>query len=208
MPTLLHISASPRGSASASLALAAAFLEAHAAAHPDVRIEQLDLWQAGLPTFGADGADAKMAVFGGGTPASDQVEVWSQAKAVFDRFAAADSYLFSIPMWNAGVPYILKQWIDIITQPGWIFGFDPTEGYSGLITGKKAAVIYTSGVYTPGAPLAFGNDFHALFFNDWLRFAGITDITEVRFQPTVLTTTPDDDRTAAHSRARDAGKRF
>jgi len=34
---------------------------------------------------------------------------------VFDRFAAADAYLFSVPMWNAGVPYAVKQWIDIIS---------------------------------------------------------------------------------------------
>jgi FMN-dependent NADH-azoreductase len=31
--------------------------------------------------------------------------------------ATADAYLFSVPMWNAGVPYVLKQWIDIITEP-------------------------------------------------------------------------------------------
>lgn len=45
---------------------------------------------------------------------------------MFDRFAAADAYLFSVPMWNAGVPYALKQWIDIISQPGWLFSFTPT----------------------------------------------------------------------------------
>jgi FMN-dependent NADH-azoreductase len=50
----------------------------------------------------------------------------------------------------------LKQWIDIISQPGWLFGFTPDAGYSGLILGKKAAVIYTSGVYAPGAPLPMG----------------------------------------------------
>ena len=53
-------------------------------------------------------------------------------------------------------------------------------------------MIYTSGIYSPGAPLAFGNDFHASFLSDWLRFAGITDVTEIRFQPTILTATPDE----------------
>jgi len=28
-----------------------------------------------------------------------------------------------------------------------VSGFTPADGYTGLITGKKAAVIYTSGIY-------------------------------------------------------------
>ena len=208
MTRLLHISASPRGAASESLALAGAFLQAHQAARPDVQVDHLDLFDGTLPEFGRLAAGAKMAVLAGGQPSPDEAAAWDAARAVFDRFAAADAYLFSVPMWNAGVPYVLKHWIDIITQPGWVFGFTPTDGYTGLITGKKAAVIYTSGIYSPGAPLAFGNDFQATFLTDWLRFAGITDVIEIRFQPTVLTATPDQDRAVATARAADAGKAF
>ena len=43
-----------------------------------------------------------MAAFGGGQPSAEQQGEWDAARAVFDRFAAADSYLFSVPMWNAG----------------------------------------------------------------------------------------------------------
>ena len=32
-------------------------------------------------------------------------------------------------MWNFGIPYKLKQWIDVITQPGLAFRFDPAQGY-------------------------------------------------------------------------------
>ena len=151
MTRLLHISASPRGAASESLTLAGAFLQAHQAARPDVQVDHLDLHDGTLPGFGRLAAGAKMAVLGGGQPSPDQAAAWDAAKAVFDRFAAAGAYLFSVPMWNAGIPYVLKQWIDIITQPGWVFGFTPAGGYTGLITGKKAAVIYTSGIYSPGA---------------------------------------------------------
>jgi FMN-dependent NADH-azoreductase len=208
MSTLLHVSASPRGASSDSRALAGAFLDTHRQAHPEVGIEELNLFDAGLPEFGRLAAEAKVAVFGGGQPTAEQQGEWDAARAVFDRFAAADSYLFSVPMWNAGVPYALKQWIDIITQPGWVFGFTPDAGYTGLIRGKKAAVIYTSGVYSPGAPLAYGNDFHAEFFNDWLRFAGFTDVAEVRWQPTLLTATRDADKKPALERASEAGSRF
>ena len=208
MTKLLHISASPRGAASESLALADAFLDTYGKAHSEVAVEHLDLFDGTLPTFGRLAAGAKMAAFAGGEPSAEQQGEWDAARAVFDRFAAADAYLFSVPMWNAGVPYALKQWIDIISQPGWLFSFTPEAGYSGLIRGKRAAVIYTSGVYSPGAPLAFGADFHAAFFNDWLRFAGFTDVTEIHWQPTVLTATRDTDKAAALQRAADAGSSF
>lgn len=208
MTTLLHVSASPRGAWSDSLALADAFLGTYRQVNPDVVIEHLDLFDGTLPTFGRMAAGAKMAAFAGGKPSAEQEGEWDAARAVFDRFADADAYLFSVPMWNAGVPYVLKQWIDIITQPGWVFGFTPEDGYTGLISGKKAAVIYTSGVYSPGAPLAFGADFHAAFFNDWLRFAGFTDVTEIHWQPTVLTASREVDKAAALQRSADAGKSF
>jgi FMN-dependent NADH-azoreductase len=193
MSQLLHVNSSPRGTSSSSLALANTFLETYRSRLPEVKVDTLSLFEDSLPPFGVAAAQAKIAVFSGQEPTGDGADAWAQARAVFDRFAAADTYLFNIPMWNAGVPYVLKQWIDIVTQPGWVFGFDPAAGYTGLLTGKRAVVIYTSGVYSPGVPLAFGADFHSTFFNDWLRFIGITDVTEIRFAPTALTATPDED---------------
>ena len=43
-----------------------------------------------------------------------------------------------------------------------VFGFDSVEGYTGLLTGRKAAVVYTSAVYGPGRPPSFGTDGGAL----------------------------------------------
>jgi FMN-dependent NADH-azoreductase len=208
MTTLLHVSASPRGAASESLALASTFLDTYREMHPGTAVETLDLWQAPLPRFGPVGASAKVAVFTGGSLDAEQAAVWAQAQALADQFTAADAYLFSVPMWNAGVPYVLKQWIDIITQPGMLFGFDPATGYTGLVTGKKAAAVYTSGVYAPGVPIEYGTDFHASFLTDWLRFTGVTDVTEICFQPTILTATPAEDRAAAHAAAAAAAKTF
>jgi FMN-dependent NADH-azoreductase len=140
-----------------------------------------------LLVFDGAKAGAKMTVIGGGTPVGAEADAWAAIVATFNRLNAADRYLFTVPMWNAGIPYVLKHYIDIITQPGLLFGFDPHVGYSGLLTGKKAAVIYSSGVYAPGVSAAFGRDFHSAYFDDWLRFIGITDIASIRFQPTLLT---------------------
>ena len=208
MTRLLHISSSPRGVASESLAIAGTFLDSYREAHPDAEVGTLDLWDGSLPEFGPDAAAAKMAVFGGEVPAGAQAAAWRAARQTFDRFAAADHYLFSVPMWNAGVPYILKQFIDVISQPGMVFAFDPDRGYSGLLTGKKAAVVYTGAVWGPGRGPAFGQDFQQPFFDGWLRWAGVTDITTIRFQPNLATADADAGRHSAHAQARYAGKTF
>jgi FMN-dependent NADH-azoreductase len=205
MPTLLHVSASPRGDDSESRAIAATFLQTLADARPDITIRTWDLWDGGLPPFGPDAVAAKMAVFAGAIPTGAG---WDNAVATFERFAAADYYLFSVPMWNAGIPYILKQLIDVISQPGLVYSFDPVAGYTGLITGRPAVVVYTSAVYGPGRPPSFGSDFQAPFFEDWLRWAGFSEITSVAFRPNLAATDVDARRQQAHQAAREAAKRL
>ncbi|MBZ2195291.1 FMN-dependent NADH-azoreductase [Occultella gossypii] len=192
MPDLLHISSSPRGDASRSLALARTFTEAYRTTRPDAVIEHWDLWDGTLPAFGPAAAHAKMATIAGEPFTVDQEAAYRQIKDAFARFDAADSYLFSVPMWNATVPYILKQFIDVVSQPGLTFGFDPDSGYTGLLEGKRAVLIYTSDVWAPGRPPAFGSDFRQPYLETWLRWAGITDITAVRQPAATAVADPDD----------------
>jgi FMN-dependent NADH-azoreductase len=208
MTTLLHISASPRGKASEGLAIADTFLDAYRASHPDHQVETFDLWDGTLPVFGPDAAEAEMTVFAGQELSPAAAEAWESVKRTFERFAAPDAYLFSVPMWNSGVPYVLKQFIDVVTQPGLAFGFDPQQGYTGLVTGKKAAVVYTGAVYGPGRPPSFGQDFQKPFFNSWLRMCGITDITEIEFRPNMVTADADQQRKQAHADAVKAAENF
>ena len=210
MPTILHVNASPRETHSDSLRLARYALDAiQAAAEERFEVETLNVFDDGaLPDFGRTAAAAKMAVFSGQDQTAEQIRAWEAARAVFDQFADADAYVFNIPMWNAGIPYALKQWIDIVTQPGWSFGFDPENGYKGLMEGKQALAIHTSGVYRPGVAPAFGQDFSSTFFADWLNFVGIDDATHVRFAPTVLNTNVDGSRRAAEAELADVASGF
>jgi len=209
MTTLLHISASPRGAASESLQIATTFLDAYREIHRDADVRTWDLWDGSMPEFGPAAAGAKMTVFGGGVPEGAQAAAWQAAQDTFARFDAADRLLFSVPMWNHGVPYILKQLIDVISQPGMVFGIDAAAGYSHLLAGrgKRAAVIYTSAVWGPPLDTEFGTDFQSPYFNDWLAWTGITDISEIRYHPT-LTGDADESRREAHATARDTAKTF
>jgi FMN-dependent NADH-azoreductase len=204
MTRLLHIASSPRGEQSASLRIADAYLTAYRQAHPDHLVETWDLWDGSLPAFGPAAVEAKMTVFGGREPAGEAASAWARARWAFERVAAADRLLFSVPMWNGGIPYILKQLIDVISQPGMIFGVDPYTGYEHLLAGKgkRAVAIYTSAVWAPGLGPEFGSDFQSTYFDDWLRWTGIDDITAIRYHPTLL-----GDADAAMAVALDAARR-
>jgi FMN-dependent NADH-azoreductase len=182
---LLHIEASPRKQRSHSSTIAAAFLVAFRAAHPGARIETLDLWATDLPRFDGDTIDAKYAILAGQPHSAAQAEAWRRVTEVIARFIRPDRLLLSVPMWNFNVPYVLKHYIDIVTQPTFTFSFSPATGYRGLVAGKRVAIIAArSGDYTPGS----GNtrpDFQQPFLEAWLRFIGIADIATVAVQPTV-----------------------
>lgn len=208
MTTLLHISASPRGEASHSLAIARSFVESFTEASPEASVSHWDLWDGSLPAFGPDGAGAKMRVFAGDEPEGAEEIAWHRARLAFERFAAADLYLFSLPMWNSGVPYIAKQFIDVVSQPGWVFGFDGETGYSGLLEGKRTAVVYSSAVYGEGRPPSFGADFQQPFFDGWLRWAGVSEIDSIEFRPNLAIADAEPGRLAAHAEARRLGAEF
>ncbi len=207
MKKLLYVKCSPRGERSKSAKLDEAFLAAYRAKHPDAVIDEIDLFATKLPEFDGDRAAAKMSFFGDPAMNGTQQSAWDEIVAITTRFTAADDYLFTVPMWNGGIPYKLKLYIDIMTQPGLLFGFDPATGYSGLLKGKRATAVYTSGVYGVGAPQAFGTDFQSTYFNDWLRFIGIDEVESVRFQPNILTADPAAGLAAAREAAANAGAR-
>ena len=209
MTRLLHIGASPRGASAESLQIAETFLAAYRETHPRNEIETWDLWDGSVPAFGPAAAAAKMAIFAGEAPQGDGAVAWQAAKNAFARFDSAEQLLFSVPMWNAGIPYILKQLIDVISQPGMVFSVDPHDGYSHLLEGrgKKAAVIYTSAVWAPGLGSSFGSNFQSTYFEDWLRWTGITDITQIRYHPT-LNGSGEEKRRTAHELAREYGHGF
>jgi len=202
MTKILHIIASPRGVDSQSTAMSSAYLQARRVIDPGTEIDTIDLWQEPLPEFDGDKTAAKMTFFGVGEMDDTRQSAWDHVTAVTQRFIDADHYVFAVPMWNGGVPYKLKQYIDIITQPGLLFGFDPEAGYSGLLKNKKASVFYTSGVFAPGANPKYGTDFHSSYLSWWLNMVGVSDIETVRFQPSLMSADPAAEFEAALANSR------
>ncbi|HEY0125106.1 MAG TPA: NAD(P)H-dependent oxidoreductase [Rhizobium sp.] len=208
MTKLLYLEASPRGHNAKSIHMAEAYLVALSEDNPDLEIDTIKIWDMDLPEFDGNKIAAKLNVIGGQNHNADQKTAWDQIVEIAGRFIAADRYLFSIPMWNGGIPYRLKHYIDVIHQPGLLWGLDPTIGYDGLLKDKHATLILTSGAYAPSLPSpAFGVDHHSTYMRDWLNQAGVTNIDEVRFQPTLLTPEPACELERAKQAAADLARR-
>jgi FMN-dependent NADH-azoreductase len=202
MTKLLFVQASPRGAESKSIQIAETYLGVLRGNNPDLDVDAIALWEADLPAFDGNKAAAKMNVITGQDQNDAQKTAWDQIVGIANRFISADRYLFAVPMWNGGIPYRLKQYIDLIHQPGLTFGLKPETGYFGLLQNKHATLLLTSGAYAQHFPSpAFGVDHQSTYLRSWLNQAGVTDIDEVRFQPTLLTKDPADDLERAKHRA-------
>jgi len=181
MARLLYLQASPRGAESVSARVAGAFIATYQTHHPDVEIDSLDLFAEDLPPFDHTAAQGKYAIIHG-TQASPAVQAaFARVVAVIDGFRAADLYVFAVPMWNFGIPYRLKHYLDLVIQPTYTFAV-AEGGYAGLLHDKRAVAVYARGGDYEGNDAV---DFQKRYLEFALGFMGIQDVTSIVVQPTL-----------------------
>lgn len=184
MPRILHIHASPRTD-SYSLRLAKAFLGAFVERHPLFGCETLDLFDADLPPFDAPAATAKYGLMYGQPPQDGASQVWQRVGQIIGHFKSADMHVISSPMWNFGIPYRLKQYFDILVQPGMTFSYSPATGYKGLVTGCPAVLLLARGGSYPSGTADARFDLQLPYLELILKFIGFTDIQSVVLDKTL-----------------------
>ena len=187
MARLLVVEASPRRAGSRSMDACRVFLDALARHRGDLVIDWLDLWAAGLPEFQQATIAAKYARLAGLPFDAAEANAWDTIGAIVGQLKAAEAVVIATPMWNFGIPYKLKHWIDLITQPGLTFSFSPEIGYRPLLSAKPTLVILASaGDYSAGP--SFGRpDLATPYLKAALGFIGLTDPLFVPIGPTVGT---------------------
>ena len=79
-------------------------MEVYRATHPGDTVEILDLWQKDLPEMNGAALEAKYAIMSGQTGTPAQLNAWKPVVSLIEHFKSADKYLFSLPMWNFGIP--------------------------------------------------------------------------------------------------------
>jgi len=93
---------------------------------------------------------------------------------LIDELKWADHIVLTTPMYNFGVPATLKAWVDLVCRAGVTFRYGP-NGPEGLLKGKRADIIITTG----GVPLASPVDFVSSYLKQVFGFIGIKDVNIV-----------------------------
>ena len=187
MLRVLHIIATPRGSESNTLRVATAFLDCLRATSSEVSVDVVDLYNQDLPAIAGTNIEVKYTLMVGRPIDKRHEESWQEIERLIQHFMAADVYVISSPMWNFGIPYALKYYIDCIVQPGYVFTYNDEGRAVPLVLGKRMVCITSrGGDYSATSPL-HSYDFQEPYLRAIFGFIGITDVDFINAQPMDIT---------------------
>jgi FMN-dependent NADH-azoreductase len=165
---ILRLDASASPTESTSRGLGDELLERILRHNPDSEIRERDL-NRGAQFIDARWIEANLS-------ASDTRSATARQRLAYsDELIAelqwADHILMTTPMYNFGVPATLKAWIDQVCRAGITFRYT-ANGPQGLLSGKRADIVITTG----GAPLDSPVDFASGYLRQVLGFIGIDEV--------------------------------
>ena len=167
MSNILYLTASIRGDESVSNQIGQALLGSLKGDGDTVTVR--DLSRNDIPFVDAARFEANL------TPAADrtpeQAELAAIADTLIEELQAADTIVFATPIYNFGVPAIVKAWADLVARAGTTFKYTE-NGPVGLLEGKKAYITAASG----GTPIGSGMDYMSSWLKFFLGFLGISDV--------------------------------
>ena len=169
MKTLLQLNASLYAGEGQSSRLAARFVEGWRAANPGATVLLRDLAREPVPHLDAQRFGAFLA------PAdardADQQAAVAYSDRLIDELKRADVIVIGLPMYNFGVPSMLKAYFDHVARAGVTFRYTES-GPLGLLTGKRVYVFAARGGRYAGTP----SDTQTGYLRQFLRFLGIEDV--------------------------------
>jgi len=181
MKRLLYIIATPREEESRTLQVSQVFLEAFEQNHPGWVIDELNLSKEHLPSLSQKSVTGKYVLMGGKDLYGSLKETWAEILQHIERFKTADRFLISTPMWNFSIPYMLKQYIDLIVQPRHLFQYREDGTVEGFVKNRKMIVITSSGGQYEGE--SEKQDHLEPYLRTIFGFVGIQDIEFLKAQP-------------------------
>lgn len=174
---LLLIETSPRGQASASREVARHLLTKL----PSAKLVTRDLASDPLPHITGPFVEAAY------TPADQRtaahVAMLEDSESVIEEVIAADTIVISTPMWNFGLPSVLKAWFDHLSRAGRTFTFVDGKPKGLLDSTKKVYFIVSSGSRYSSGPFAAW-DFAVPATKASLVFLGVSNVEVIRVEGT------------------------
>lgn len=188
MQNLLHINASARYQDSVTRTISAQ-LVTMLARDTKRPVIQRDLAE-GVPFIDADWVRANF------TDADQRSASDRQALALSDSLVAelqqARDIVIAAPIYNFGIPAVLKAWIDQVARAKLTFRYTD-NGPEGLLGGRRAYLVIASG----GVPAGSEADHATPYLQQALRFLGIEDIRLVDANPLSQASANGEDFTGA-----------
>jgi FMN-dependent NADH-azoreductase len=156
--------------------------------HPDHLVEVKDLYQEGVSLISStylNGRRKQATGESGSITEAERTEIQTVERTV-DHFLSFDRYVLVVPMWNFGVPPLLKAYIDQILVPGKTFQYT-AQGPIGLLAGsdRKMVIVESSGgIYSQG-DLARLNHCSG-YLKDVFSFIGVEQLKVIPVEGTAL----------------------
>ena len=118
---------------------------------------------------------------------SEQLSQLAKMDAMTNQLLESDAVILAAPMYNFSVPATVKAWFDSVMLKGYTWDAN-SEGYYGLLKGKKALILMSSGGAYEG-PMAQYDHAMSLAKQEF-NFMGFDEVDGVWLQGINLT--PDD----------------
>jgi FMN-dependent NADH-azoreductase len=177
MTKILHIDTSPRGERSHSRTLTNDFVANWKNSHLDSTITYRDIGHQIIPPVSETWIAAAFSPPDTHTP--ELTAALELSNELIDELVECDRYIFSVPMYNFGIPANFKAYIDQVCRVWRTFAVNQQGGYDGLLTGKKMLVITARGGSFPAGTPAANYDFQEPYIRTVFGLMGVTDINFV-----------------------------
>lgn len=179
---ILRIITSTNGDTSFSNQLSNAVIEKLTAVNPETEVKTLDLTKTPLPYLTNSHISAVYAPEETHTP--EQKEALKYSNEAIKTLLESDVIVIGVPLYNFGIPAVLKGWIDQIARAGKTFSYS-AEGPKGLVTDKKVYLSIASGaIFSEGPYKSY--DFSESYLRAVFGFLGMTDVTTFRVEGTAI----------------------
>ena len=198
MKTILQLNASILSDNGQSSRLANEFVAALRKEEPDAKLILRDLARDPVPHLDADRFGAFIAKPEARTLKQDAFVAYSDG--LIAELKQADVIVLGLPMYNFGVPSMLKAYFDHVARAGVTFNYTAT-GPVGLLTGKKVYIFATRGGMYVGTP----RDTQTGYVRDFLAFLGMTDVEFVYAEGLAIS---EASKSASLAKARDTLKQL
>jgi len=169
MNTLLQLNSSIFSAAGQSTRLADEYVALWRTRHPKGQVIVRDFARDPVPHLSAEEFQSFIVAPAQRSVAQRAAVAYSDT--LIDEIKRADVIVLALPMYNFGIPSMLKAYFDHIARAGVTFRYTE-KGPEGLLAGKKVVAFATRGGRYAGTPC----DTQTPFVRDFLRWLGITDV--------------------------------